>query len=75
MNNQFLVFLPRVTMVVSREIRARHKAASSQIKFVLAAEAAKTMGDFAECLAIDQHVDGRKAVVCWGAAQAWRFRE
>jgi hypothetical protein len=31
------------------------------------AETAKTMGDFAECLALDQHVDGRKALLllCW----------
>jgi hypothetical protein len=31
------------------------------------AETAKAMGDFAECLALDQHVDGRKALLllCW----------
>ena len=27
-----------------------------------AEEAGKAMGDFADCLALDQHVDGRKAV-------------
>lgn len=31
-------------------------------EFVPVAEAARTMGDLAECLALDQHVDGRKAV-------------
>jgi nucleoside-diphosphate-sugar epimerase len=32
------------------------------IGFAPVAEAAKTMGDFAECLTLDQHVDSRKAV-------------
>ncbi|MBI5419047.1 MAG: NAD-dependent epimerase/dehydratase family protein [Deltaproteobacteria bacterium] len=35
---------------------------AGKIEFVPAAEAAKTMGDFAECLDLDQHVDARKAV-------------
>jgi nucleoside-diphosphate-sugar epimerase len=35
---------------------------SGDITFVPVAEAAKTMGEFAECLALDQHVDARKAV-------------
>jgi nucleoside-diphosphate-sugar epimerase len=33
-----------------------------EVRFVPVAEAAERMGDFAECLALDQHVDGRKAV-------------
>jgi nucleoside-diphosphate-sugar epimerase len=33
-----------------------------RIQFVPVAEAAKSMGDFAECLALDQHADARKAV-------------
>jgi nucleoside-diphosphate-sugar epimerase len=32
------------------------------IRFVPVAEAAAKMGHFAECLALDQHVDSRKAV-------------
>jgi len=35
---------------------------AGKITFVPVAEAAKSMGDFAECLALDQHADGRKAV-------------
>ena len=35
---------------------------SGETRFVPVAEAAKTMGDLAECLAMDQHVDGRKAM-------------
>jgi len=35
---------------------------TGRIQFVPVAEAAKSMGDFAECLALDQHVDARKAV-------------
>lgn len=34
---------------------------SGEIKFVPVAQAAETMGDFAECLALDQHVDAQKA--------------
>lgn len=41
---------------------ARATGFTGAITFVPVAEAAKTMGDFAECLALDQHVDGRKAV-------------
>ena len=33
-----------------------------EIRFVPVAEAAAKLGPFAECLALDQHVDGRKAV-------------
>lgn len=35
---------------------------TGKMQFVPVAEAAKGMGDFAECLALDQHVDARKAV-------------
>jgi nucleoside-diphosphate-sugar epimerase len=35
---------------------------TGKITFIPVAEAAKTMGDFAECLALDQHADARKAV-------------
>jgi nucleoside-diphosphate-sugar epimerase len=41
---------------------ARAAGYSGEIKFVPVAEAAASMGDFAECLALDQHVDARKAV-------------
>jgi nucleoside-diphosphate-sugar epimerase len=41
---------------------ARATGYRGKITFIPVAEAAKTMGDFAECLALDQHVDARKAV-------------
>jgi nucleoside-diphosphate-sugar epimerase len=41
---------------------ARVTGYTGKITFIPVAESAKTMGDFAECLALDQHVDGRKAV-------------
>lgn len=41
---------------------ARVTGYAGKISFIPVAEAAKTMGDFAECLALDQHADGRKAV-------------
>jgi hypothetical protein len=41
---------------------ARATGYTGKIRFVPVAEAAKSMGDFAECLALDQHVDARKAV-------------
>jgi nucleoside-diphosphate-sugar epimerase len=34
---------------------------TGEIEFIPVAEAAKTMGDLAECLALDQHVDASKA--------------
>ena len=34
---------------------------SGNIQFISLADASKTMGDFAECLALDQRVDGGKA--------------
>ncbi len=44
------------------EAVARATGYSGNIQFLPVAEAAKNMGDFAECLALDQHVDSRKAV-------------
>jgi nucleoside-diphosphate-sugar epimerase len=41
---------------------ARVTGYAGKIKLIPVAEAAKGMGDFAECLALDQHVDARKAV-------------
>lgn len=41
---------------------ARATGHTGRIRFIPTAEAAKSMGDFAECLALDQHVDARKAV-------------
>lgn len=41
---------------------ARATGYAGEIRFVPVAEAARSMGDFAECLALDQHVDARKAV-------------
>jgi nucleoside-diphosphate-sugar epimerase len=40
---------------------ARATGYTGRIQFVPVADAAKGMGDFAECLALDQHVDGRRA--------------
>jgi nucleoside-diphosphate-sugar epimerase len=40
---------------------ARSTGYTGRIQFVPVADAAKGMGDFAECLALDQHVDGRRA--------------
>ena len=41
---------------------ARVTAYTGKTTFIPVAEASKTMGDFAECLALDQHADSRKAV-------------
>ena len=41
---------------------ARVTGYTGKITWTPASEAAKSMGDFAECLALDQHVDARKAV-------------
>jgi nucleoside-diphosphate-sugar epimerase len=41
---------------------ARVTGYTGKIQFVPVAAAAGSMGDFAECLALDQHVDARKAV-------------
>jgi nucleoside-diphosphate-sugar epimerase len=49
---------------VGQMVDAVAKAAGydGEIRFVPLAEAAKTMGDFAEALALDQHIDNRKAM-------------
>lgn len=49
---------------VNEMAEAAIKAAGGHAKFVYVplAEAEKNMGDFAECLALNQHVDSRKAV-------------
>jgi len=41
---------------------ARTAGYDGEIQRIPLAEAAKTMGDFAACLALDQHIDSRKAV-------------
>jgi len=41
---------------------ARVTGYAGKITFIPVAEATKSMGDFAECLALDQHADSRKAV-------------
>jgi nucleoside-diphosphate-sugar epimerase len=41
---------------------ARVTGCAGKVQFVPVAEASKSMGDFAECLALDQHVDSRKAL-------------
>jgi nucleoside-diphosphate-sugar epimerase len=41
---------------------ARATGYTGKLRFVPITEAAESMGDFAECLALDQHVDARKAV-------------
>jgi nucleoside-diphosphate-sugar epimerase len=41
---------------------ARATGYAGRIRFIPVDEAARSMGDFAECLALDQHVDGRKAL-------------
>ena len=41
---------------------ARVTAYTGKTTFIPVAEASKTMGDFAECLALDQHADSRKAL-------------
>jgi nucleoside-diphosphate-sugar epimerase len=41
---------------------ARVTGYTNPIQFIPVAEAVQTMDDFAACLALDQHVDARKAV-------------
>jgi len=41
---------------------ARVTGYGGKIRFIPVVEATKAMGDFAECLALDQHADARKAV-------------
>jgi nucleoside-diphosphate-sugar epimerase len=49
-----------VAQMVSAVVRASGYAGN--IQFISPAEASKKMGDFAECLALDQRVDGGKAM-------------
>ncbi|MEW5701696.1 MAG: NAD-dependent epimerase/dehydratase family protein [Candidatus Zixiibacteriota bacterium] len=57
-------FTDRSRATVAEMARAASRAAGcdGEVRFVPVAEAAKTMGGFADCLALDQHVDSRKAV-------------
>lgn len=41
---------------------ARAAGYTGQIQYIPLVEAAKAMGDFAECLVLDQHLDARKRV-------------
>jgi nucleoside-diphosphate-sugar epimerase len=52
------------------EAVARVTGYRGEVRYLPVAEAVKAMGDFAECLALDQHVDGRKAERVLG----WRPR-
>ena len=52
----------RCTVTEMAYSAARVAGYTGRIEHVHLSEAAKTMGDFAECLALDQHVDSRKAV-------------
>lgn len=52
----------RATMREMVTAAAQAAGYTGEIEFIPVAEAAKTMGDFAECLALDQHMDARKAV-------------
>ncbi|MCZ6677653.1 MAG: hypothetical protein O7E52_10415 [Candidatus Poribacteria bacterium] len=51
-------------MASTWRLRSAARAAefAGEIQYVPVAEASQAMGDFAACLALDQHVDGRKAV-------------
>lgn len=57
-------FTDRSRSTLAEMVRAAANAAgkSPQFSFVPLEEAVKTMGDVAECLAMEQHVDSRKAV-------------
>lgn len=52
----------RATLNEMAEAAARVAGCPGSVKHVPLAEAAKEMGPYAECLAVDQHVDSRKAV-------------
>src|SRR3989441_11468592 len=52
----------RATVLEMATAAARAAGYRGEIRPVPLAEAAKTMGDFAEALALNQHVDARKAV-------------
>jgi len=52
----------RFTVLECAQAASRAAGASGKVNVVPLAEAAKQLGPFAECLALDQHVDSRKAV-------------
>ncbi len=52
----------RNTVAEMAEAAARAAGCPGAVKFLPLAEAVKQMGDFAGCLALDQHADARKAV-------------
>jgi nucleoside-diphosphate-sugar epimerase len=64
LNGEIFNFSDRSRATIREMVIAAAQAAgyTGEIEFIPAAEAAKTMGDFAECLALDQHMDARKAV-------------
>jgi nucleoside-diphosphate-sugar epimerase len=51
----------RSTVKEMAEAAARAAGYTGKIQYIPLAEAVKTMGPYAECLALDQHVDGGKA--------------
>jgi nucleoside-diphosphate-sugar epimerase len=57
-------FTDRSRSTVGGIVRAVAQVAgyTDPIQFILVAEAARTLGELAHCLALDQHVDARKAV-------------
>jgi nucleoside-diphosphate-sugar epimerase len=52
----------RATVNEMAEAAARVAGCPGAVRHVPVAEAAKKIGPYAECLAVDQHVDSRKAV-------------
>ena len=52
----------RATVLEMASAAGRAAGYEGEIERVPLARAAQSMGDFAECLTLDQHVDGRKAV-------------
>ncbi len=52
----------RATVGEMAAAAARAAGSTGAVGYLPLAEAAKTMGPYAECLAVDQHVDSRKAV-------------
>lgn len=56
----------RATVAEMASAAAKAAGAQGQVTRIPLAKAAETMGDFAECFALDQHVDSRKAVSLLG---------
>jgi nucleoside-diphosphate-sugar epimerase len=52
----------RYTVAEMARAAARAAGYAGTIQYVPLEEAVKAMGPYAECLALDQHVDGRKAM-------------